>query len=328
MRKLICFCLFTATLLWGCGEKQKAQRIVKSKGLPSELLMVVDKAVWESPVADTLKRVVEGPVPGLPQMEPYFRVTRIFSDYYTQTFTTFHSKLFVALDESLEKPVLGVSYDVTARPQVEVTVKAPTIRSLGEFLFQSEGYIRDVIGDAQLEMRIANLKHKYSKGAYDAVKQTMGLTIFAPEEIRASKRGENFVWAGSNQNEKDLNVVVYTYPWDGTDVLQPYHFARVRDSVMQQNIPGSEPDQWMETTRENGLPILTSRLRKLGGNTVQEVHGLWQMRNGALGGPFVSLARIDTAARKVLVTEGFVYSPSTEKRDLLRRVEAAIRTVK
>ncbi len=327
MRKLICFCLFAATLLCACGEKQKAQRIVKSKGLPSELLVVVDKAVWESPVADTLKRVVEGPVPGLPQLEPYFRMTRIFSDYYTQTFTTFHSKLFVALDESLTKPVLGISYDVTARPQVEVAVKAPTIRSLGEFLSQSEGYIRDVIGDAQLEMRIAHLKQKYSKEAHDALKETMGLTIFAPEEIRASKRAENFVWSGSNQNEKDLNVVVYTYPWDGTDVLQPYYFAHVRDSVMQRNIPGSEPDQWMETTRENGLPILTSRLRKIGGHTVQEVRGLWQMRNGALGGPFVSLARIDTTARKVLVTEGFVYSPSTEKRDLLRRVEAAIRTV-
>ncbi len=328
MKNLICFCLFAAALLCGCGETLKAQRIVRSKGLPSELLVVVDKAVWESHVADTLKKVVEGPVPGLPQFEPYFRMTRIFSDYYTQTFTTFHSKLFVALDESLTKPVLGVSYDVTARPQVEVTVKAPTLQSLSEFLSQSEGYIRDVIGDAQLEMRIAHLRQKYSKEAYDALKATMGLTIFAPEEIRASKRGENFVWAGANLNEKDLNVVVYTYPWDGTDVLQPYHFAQVRDSVMQRNIPGSEPDQWMETTRENGLPLLTSRLRKIGGYTMQEVRGLWQMRNGALGGPFVSLARIDTTAKRVLVAEGFVYSPSTDKRDLLRRVEAAIRTVK
>ncbi|MBQ2043303.1 MAG: DUF4837 family protein, partial [Bacteroidaceae bacterium] len=181
---------------------------------------------------------------------------------------------------------------------------------------------------AQLEMRVAQLKQKYSQKAHSELKAVMGRTIFAPEEIRAAKRGNNFLWAGSNLNEKDLNVVVYTYPWDGKDVLQPLHFAAMRDSVMQANIPGSQPDQWMETVREDGLPLLASRLRKLNGGVAQEVRGLWQMRNGALGGPFVSLARIDTAANEVLVAEGFVYSPSTEKRDLLRRVEAAIRTVK
>ena len=84
------------TLLLGCmaaactGKQAKpgeGRRIVKSKGLPSELLLVVDKAVWESPVADTLRKIVEGPVPGLPQAESYFRVTRILTPYYEQMYT-------------------------------------------------------------------------------------------------------------------------------------------------------------------------------------------------------------------------------------------------
>lgn len=328
MRKMLCLCGLLCLLMVGCKEEKKAPRIVRSKGLPSELLLVVDKAVWESEAADTLKQVLEGPVPCLPQLEKYFRVTRIFTPYYTQTYTTFHSKIFVSLDPDAAKPVLGISYDVCAKPQVEVAVKAASLKDLAEFIARNGDYIRDVIADAQLEMRIEQLKKKYSKKAYTGLQTVMGRTIFAPEEIRAAKRGERFLWAGSNLNEKDLNVVAYTYPWNGGDVLQPLHFAAVRDSVMQANIPGSQPDQWMETVREEGLPLLTSRLRKLNGSVVQEVRGLWQMRNGALGGPFVSLARIDTAANEVVVTEGFVYSPSTEKRDLLRRVEAAIRTVK
>lgn len=329
MKKMLCLLGALCLMFAACKEEQKAApRIVKSKGLPSELLLVVDKAVWESTVADTLKQVLEGPIPALPQLESHFRVTRIFSPYYTQTYTTFHSKLFVKLDAQAAKPILGVSYDVIAKPQVEVTVKAANVKDLAEFIGRNQVYIRDVIADAQLEMRVAQLKQKYSQKAHSELKAVMGRTIFAPEEIRAAKRGNNFLWAGSNLNEKDLNVVVYTYPWDGKDVLQPLYFAAVRDSVMQANIPGSQPDQWMETVREDGLPLLASRLRKLNGGVVQEVRGLWQMRNGALGGPFVSLARIDTAANEVLVAEGFVYSPSTEKRDLLRRVEAAIRTVK
>jgi hypothetical protein len=52
------------------------------------------------------------------------------------------------------------------------------------------------------------------------------------------------------------------------------------------------------------------------------------MRNGALGGPFVSLSSVDTVERKVIVGEGFVYSPSTDKRDLIRQMEAVLRTLK
>jgi hypothetical protein len=70
------------------------------------------------------------------------------------------------------------------------------------------------------------------------------------------------------------------------------------------------------------------RERNIDGREVLEVRGLWEMRNGALGGPFVSLARVDTASRRVVVGEGFVYSPSTDKRDLVRQMEAVLRTLK
>lgn len=322
------FFLLVGLFFSACKEQQKSPRIVQSKGLPSELLLVVDKSVWESPVADTLKQIVEGPVPGLPQAEAFFRVTRILSDYYAQTYTTFHSKLFVKLDGSVVEPMLGVSYNVCARPQVELTVLAPSLPAMGQFLSRNGNYIRDVIADAQLDMRIERLRKKYNTKLCADVKSMFGKQMLAPVEIRASKRGDNFLWAGSNLNTKDLNVVLYSYPWDGSDVLQPFHFAEVRDSVMKINIPGSQPDQWMETSREDGLPLISSRLRVLDGALTQEVRGLWQMRHGALGGPFMALARVDTAARQVFVAEGFVYSPSTDKRDLLRSVEATIRTVK
>jgi hypothetical protein len=52
------------------------------------------------------------------------------------------------------------------------------------------------------------------------------------------------------------------------------------------------------------------------------------MHNGALCGAFVSLERIDTANSRVLVTEGFIYSPYSPKRTILREMEAALRTFK
>lgn len=298
-----------------------------SKGLPSELLLVVDDKVWHSDIADTLKAITQGAVPGLMQEEPFFKTIRISSRNYTQTYTTFHSKLFVHLDSNLKDAMIGVSRDVVAHPQIEVTVGAPNLDLLRKFLSENALYIRGIIDDAQIEMRAENLRKHYNRDMEKKFTSAVGYGLKVPEQIRASKIRKNFIWAGTNLNEKDLNVVMYILPWDGKDIADEEKFVSDRDSVMRLNIPGSEQDQWMQTTKIDGSPILLSCMREIAGKKVYEVRGLWEMRNGALGGPFVSQTRIDSMNNKLIVAEGFVYSPSTDKRDLLRTVEASLRTL-
>lgn len=328
------FVFLLSLLVAGCShntkrseQKQKPKHLPTSKGLPSELLLVVDKAIWESDVADTLQRITEEPVAGLTQPESYFRVSRIFSPYYTQRFSTMHSQFFVHVDDQQLTPILGVSYDVVARPQIQVTVKAHDLDQLRSFLSQNRTLIQDLLCDAQLDMRALQLRKKFSRKVFEEAKEMFGVSLYAPEEIRMTKRGSSFLWGGTGKEEKDLNVVLYSYPWDGTEVREPYTFADKRDSAMQANIPGSEPDQWMQTTREKGTPVLVSRTRTIAGREVFEVHGLWEMHHAAMGGPFVSHVCIDSVSHRVLVAEGFAYSPSTEKRELIRLLEASLRTL-
>ncbi len=318
---MLLFCLVS------CTSRNEKVRIVDSKGLPSELLLVVDDKIWQSDLADTLKAITQGSVPGLMQDEPFFKTVRISSRHYTQTYTTFHSKLFVHLQPDLKCAIVGVSRDVVAKPQIEVTVAAPNIESLRKFLSAKALYIRRLIDDAQIEMRAADIRRHYNRDLTQKVASAVGYGIKVPRQIRASKTGKDFAWVGTNLNEKDLNIVLYTLPWDGKDFANEELFVACRDSVMRENIPGSRPDQWMQTTKIDGSPILFSCVRDIDGRKTFEVRGLWEMRNGALGGPFVSLSRVDSVNNKVVVTEGFVYSPTTDKRDLLRTVEASLRTM-
>ena len=46
-----------------------------------------------------------------------------------------------------------------------------------------------------------------------------------------------------------------------------------------------------------------------------------------MGGPFVSISRVDEEAGKVIVAEGFVYAPEKMKRGLMRRLEGALYTL-
>lgn len=323
--------MLLAVLLVACsGEGEKKKVLVSSKGLPSELLLVVDKVVWNSDLQDSINSIVKAQVPGLMQVEELFRVTRILSHDYEATHTTFHTKLFVKVDKDLDKPMMGTRRNEYAKPQLELVVAAPSIDVLREYLMLNSERIKEILLEAQIEKRVELLRKKYSKKVDDDLKEVLGMTVRAPENMRATKKGERFLWGGTNLLAKDLNLVVYTYDWHGEDLLDTDRYVEKRDSVMKHNIPGSNEGQWMQTVREreHKRPLVECAEREINGRKVMEARGLWEMRNGALGGPFVSISRVDTAARRVIVGEGFVYSPSTDKRDLVRQMEAVLRTLR
>jgi len=54
--------------------------------------------------------------------------------------------------------------------------------------------------------------------------------------------------------------------------------------------------------------------------------GLWQMVGTEMGGPFVSLWR--QVGDSVLGVTAFVYAPGKSKRNLMRRLEASLYTLK
>ena len=329
MKNLLCL-LVLAMLMCSCsGDGEKKKVLVSSKGLPSELLLVLDKSVWDSDLQDSINSIVKAQVPGLMQVEELFRVTRIFSKDYEATHTTFHTQLFVKVDKTLDKPLMGTRRNEYAKPQVELVVAAPSIDVLREYLMLNSDRIKEILLEAQIEKRVELLRRKYSKKVDDDLKEVLGMTVRAPENMRATKKGERFLWGGTNLLEKDLNLVVYTYDWHGEDITDVDLYVEKRDSVMKLNIPGSSEGQWMRTVREREgkHPLVECRERRINGRDVLEVRGLWEMRNGALGGPFVSISRVDTAAQRVIVGEGFVYSPSTDKRDLVRQMEATLRTL-
>ena len=92
---------------------------------------------------------------------------------------------------------------------------------------------------------------------------------------------------------------------------------------MQQNIPGSEPDMFMatDTLFTSVTPIVVH------GAYAMEIRGLWYMRNDAMGGPFISHARVNTQNNRVVVAEGFVFAPEKMKRGFIRRLEGALYTL-
>lgn len=335
MKRQSAWCGFFALLalamcISACSSSSKEERktpTAASIGQPSEVLLVLDPAVMATELRDTLKDMLQCDVVGLNQSEPFFRVSRVPLSIYKGEMLKMHSKLVVKIDAAQKEAALKVAYDVDAKPQIQLLLTSPSIPALADFLQNKADQVRQTLLDHQLKMQQTYLRRHHSKAVAKCLK-TMGFEGLLPEEIAFTKTGEDFLWGSSRTNEKQLNFVFYTYPSDASELGHLQEMVMVRDSVMQLNIPGSLPDQWMETVWEQGEPIVTLRQVKREGRMVNELRGLWQMRHGAMGGPFVAYSWYDESSGRMVVAEGFVYSPSTEKRDLVRRLEAGMRTIK
>ncbi|MBQ9558848.1 MAG: DUF4837 family protein [Bacteroidaceae bacterium] len=315
-------------LLVACTDREPRQ-LSESKGQPAELLVVVPSGMQHGELADTLREIIDCDAPGLGSSERIFRSMTIGERGYQKIYRVMHSQLRVELDPSLKEPTLGVAHDVHARPQLQLLVRGASQQQLCRFLSQNRERIQRIILDFQLDRYAGILRHKSSQKVTDDLKK-LGYDVRMPVDMVATKSGRDFLWGSSNRGgDKDIHFVFYTYPWQGEDVADTALFVQKRDSVLKVNIPGSQPGQWMTTARDDyGRPVLWPVLRRRDGRLIYEVRGLWEMHGGFMGGPLVANVQVDTAARRVVVAEGFVFSPNSAKRDLLRSVEAGLRTLK
>ena len=317
-------------MLQGCGtEPSNRKKTIASKGLPYELLIIVDEPVWNSSLRDSINAVFEGAVPGLGQPEPLFRTMRLYPRHYSQRYSTMRNIVEIRVDSTEVEPRVSVAHDAQAKPQLYVRITAPTPQALAVLLREQGGQVADLFVESELAYAAAMLRGKHSTRVDKAMETTLGRGVCVPVELERLKQGEDFVWAATNTADRDLNFMAYAIPLQADTAMQGSTWIQLRDSALQRNVPGDKPGRWMTTARVDGVPLVQTRsLRLAHGRQVYEMRGLWEMHRGTMGGPFVSLAYPDSAAGRMLVVEGFVFAPNANKRDMIRRLEAALRTLR
>ena len=101
MKKTILF-LLSIVLLTSCGEEIKR----KSMGAPFEVMLVCEDDVWDSTAGVAIEQVLDTPVPGLPQKEAMFKVTRRNNEGFSITEQAFRNIILVDINSSHSKEPL------------------------------------------------------------------------------------------------------------------------------------------------------------------------------------------------------------------------------
>lgn len=296
----------------------------QASGRPYEVLVVMDAQTWESPTGRALFDVLDTDLPGLPQPERSFHISQTNPKDYNRTLKLFRNIIEVNIDpRQFTVAKMKFVRNLYAEDQVILRVNAPNDKAFASLMREQRQEIIDFFTRTEINRLCATLKDEHSGLVKRLAMEQVGVEFLAPKEMQNYKRGKDFLWATNNAASGMTSICLYSYPYEGPSTFNKRYVLHKRDSVMQRNMPGSEPDMYMQTDtlHTDVKPIMVHNAYAM------EARGLWYMRNDAMGGPFVAHFRVDTKQNRVYVAEGFVFAPEKMKRGLIRRLEGALYTM-
>ena len=306
------------------STSKKKLLMPNASGLPYEMLVVMGDDQWERPLGRAVFGVLDTDVPGLPQSERSFRITRVNpSAFDSNMFRIMRNVIQVDIQNIYTQPKFKFARNVYSYPQMVMTLQAPDEESLAEYVKANAQSILDFFTKAEMNREIENLREEHNPEVSRLAQEILGVDIWVPWGINKFKKGKDFLWASTNTGKKDMSIVLYSYPYTDKNTFTLEYFLNKRDSVMKVNIPGGPEGSYMTTQRD----FVYVKDATVQGKYAQVARGLWRVQGDRMGGPFVSHSRVDEVNGRVIVAEAFIYAPESLKRDLMRRMEAALYTL-
>lgn len=324
MKPLIFITLLSLIVgLSACGSGSTTSR---ATGIAYEVVVVMDKATWDGTTGSAVKEELTSPVPFLPQAESSMRITYVRPDQFDGLLKYVRNILIVNIDKSVYTKVSVMKEaDKWAKGQAVVYLNAPDGQAVETFLAENPRVLVEYYTKEEMKRTREFLQEKYSPVVMNKVKDKFGITLNAPAEITSFKDSVDCLWFSNNAAVGRMDLLIYSFPFVDKNTFTLDYLIAKRDSVAKFMLPGSFPGSYMSTEKR----VVDYSATTLHGKYCGVLRGLWRMEGGdMMGGPFVSYARVDEKNKRVIVTEGFVYEPQKEKKNYIRRLEAALQTTR
>lgn len=295
--------------------------LVESTGRINNILIVLDTDDWDGKVGDTLKVIISEPVAGLPQDENQFGVNHVDPRSFNSLFKRNRNILFVGLDTVNQ---FYINRNVFASPQTTLTILGKNKDELIENIRSHRTEIISVFKKNDLAL----LQSKVTKDFHDPKKiktlNNLGISMKIPFAYKKVDDTGDFLWFRHSMDRGLMNIIAYEIPlYD--DSFSNEDLVAQRDSIGKKMIPGQFENTYMRTEPQFN-PVMKNV--EFGGIKAIESRGLWFVEGDFMGGPFVSYTIQDRKNERLIVVEGFSFSPSAKKRDYVFELEAILKTLK
>ena len=316
--------LFAAMTACDAFHSLTKSRLKTAQGSPYELIVVCPQQEWTGELGDTLRSILTAPVPYLNQTEPLFDVLRVTERGFSGMVADHRNILKVLKDPTLTESSVAVQYDVTAEPQIVLTLQGPDDKALTDYLSEHRESLVQVLEKAERDRAVKFAEAFSEQRVAKAIKSTFGVDMTVPKGYVLAADEKDFLWARYEYPTASQGFFIYSYPYQGKESLSPGALLAARNKFAAR-IPGPADGSYM-TTSEAFEPDY--RMFRLEGRLWCELRGFWDVHGDFMGGPFVSHALLDKKKGRVIVAESFVYAPESKKANLIRRMEAALFTLR
>lgn len=312
---------------------------------------LVDEASgYTEPIAttyDLVSAVMAAPMPCLPQVEPYFKLTQVSPSAFDDMLKPTRNILFVDIDASrYTQTKAKVSTNYWSQPQAVYRVQTPSQAEFVAYWLAHGSEVRDWFVEQEIQRQMRFYRASTNKEARAILDKQMHCDMLVPEDymvimdtaliIKNEELGMKndmsggevrLLWCCNNRGSMRRDLVVYAYPYTDPQTFTAEYLNKRRDEVLGRVVTATVEGSRMGTEYK----VIPPEMREISvqrGQYAAEVRGLWKMLGGeAMGGPYVSLTRLDQVNGNVVTAEAFVYAPGQKKRTALRQAEAILRTM-
>lgn len=320
MQKLL-LVLVMCSVLVSCNDTPNKRILSSSSGGLNNLTVVMPNDLWQGRLGEVIRGKLAGEVEGLPQTEPLFDINQMPEGAFTGFMRK--QRTFLAVRKS-DTASLNVVRNPYAEPQTGIVVKGPTVNSIIDLIEQDSAKIVETFKETERreKLRRVNLSPKEDK----MLRENFGISMKFPDAYRYAKTKKDFFWIRKDVPNGDMDITVYEVPLSmiEQDTNTISAIINMRDSISGENITTDEG------TRFRTEPAYAPYLKKttIDGREAWETKGTWDVKGRFMAGPFVNYAIKDPKNDRYLVLEGFVFKPSSSKRDNMFELESILRSVK
>lgn len=320
-------------MLVGCKAIGDLQSADNATGKPYELVLVCDQQSWQSELGDTLQVVLKQPVKELMQYEPMYDVLRILPNNFKSLTRNHRNVIVVNVSPEITEPGVTVQYNVTAKPQIYITLKGPDTQSLAKYVSDNRDNILYVLEKAERDRTIAYATKYYSAPLREEILNKFGMDLAVPNNYQVRSQSDDMLWVSQEFPTASQGFFIYKYPYKGKQSLSAEALVKARNKFAAR-IPGPREGSFMTTTNkivddtgEDYMPYMPEYHSLLIGDRMWvEMYGLWEVENYFMGGPFASYSTVNTATNEVVTIDCYVYFPTLynkepEKRNKLRALQ-------
>lgn len=313
--------LFCVIICIGCSDYNNLE---PSKGDTNQLTIVIEDALWNGEVGDSLRKKLAVTVKGLPQEEPLFNLVQRSNNNGDAVYCK-NRNVFIV--ERSEENTFQVTQDDFAQNQNVIYLSAESINDI-ICLFEEKC---DTIIKVIKNFEIKETQKKIALSLLDdnKIKQKFGVMLDVPSDYRKVLEDSLFVWYKKDQQHGSYNLIVYQTPYynDNGSAEIISRIVQERDMIGNRYIH-SEDNNVKDhmITEESYTPyFFTESLSK---KQTYITKGTWEFEKIFMSGPFINYTFYDKENNRNVVVEGFAYAPSAPKRDMMHELEAIIRSIK